>query len=83
MNVNFYQKYQNRTLNDTPSHDNSILFLDYLESFLSNTSTKRVQGYGNIGLAHNTIRTYKSLYRIVKTYKTEDAEKRNCNCSKV
>ena len=71
MNVNFYQKYQNKTLNDTPSHDNSILFLDYLESFLKNTSTKRVQGYGNIGLAHNTIRTYKSLYRIVKTYETD------------
>ena len=75
MNVNFYQKYQKRTLNDTPSHDNSILFLDYLESFLANTSTKRVQGYGNIGLAHNTIRTYESLYRIVKTYETDILKK--------
>ena len=75
MNVNFYQKYQNRTLNDNPSHDNSILFLNYLESFLSNTSTKRVQGYGNIGLAHNTIRTYKSLYRIVKIYEIDISKK--------
>ena len=75
MNVNFYQKYKNRTLNDIPSHDNSILFLDYLELFLSNTSTKRVQGYGNIGLAHNTIRTYKSLYRIVKIYETDISKK--------
>ena len=75
MSVNFYQKYLNPTINNTPSHDNSILYLDYLESFLNNTSTKRVQGYGNIGLAHNTIRTYKSLYRIVKTYETDISKK--------
>jgi hypothetical protein len=41
------------------------------DTFLSNTSTKRVQGYGNIGLAHNTIRTYKSLFHVIKIYETE------------
>jgi len=51
------------------------LFLDYLEHFISNSATKRVQGYGTVGLAHNTIRTYKSLFRIVKGYEFEKSEK--------
>lgn len=51
------------------------MFLDYLAHFISNSATKRVQGYGTVGLAHNTIRTYKSLYRIVKAYELEKSEK--------
>jgi hypothetical protein len=46
-----------------------------LEHFISNSATKRVQGYGTVGLAHNTIRTYKSLFRIVKGYEFEKSEK--------
>tara|TARA_B110000093_G_scaffold102369_1_gene110032 strand:- start:87 stop:425 length:339 start_codon:yes stop_codon:yes gene_type:complete len=34
-----------------------------------------VQGYGTVGLAHNTIRTYKSLFRIVKGYEFEKSKK--------
>ena len=33
-----------------------------------------MQGYGTVGLAHNTIRTYKSLFRIVKAYEFEKSE---------
>ncbi|MDB9894021.1 site-specific integrase, partial [Flavobacteriaceae bacterium] len=55
--------------------EKSVLFLDYLEHFISNSATKRVQGYGTVGLAHNTIRTYKSLFQIVKGYEFEKSEK--------
>ena len=34
-----------------------------------------MQGYGTVGLAHNTIRTYKSLFRIVKAFEFEKSEK--------
>jgi len=34
-----------------------------------------VQGYGTVGLAHNTVRTYKSLFRIVKVYEFEKSER--------
>ena len=71
MDVNFYKKPQIKTLNTLLKIDNSVLFLDYLEHFISNSATKRVQGYGTVGLAHNTIRTYKSLHRIVKAYEFE------------
>jgi len=46
-----------------------------LEHFISNSTTKRVQGYGTVGLAHNTLRTYKSLLRIVKIYEFEKSER--------
>ena len=36
--------------------------------FISNSGTKRVQGYGTVGLAKNTIRTYNSLHRVVKAF---------------
>lgn len=51
------------------------MFLDYLAHFISNAATKRVQGYGTVGLAYNTIRTYKSLLRIIKAYELEKSEK--------
>jgi len=75
MHVNFYKKPQIKTHKTPIKVDKSVLFLDYLEHFISNSATKRVQGYGTVGLAHNTIRTYKSLYRIVKTYEFEKSEK--------
>ena len=46
-----------------------------MEHFISNSATKRVQGYGTVGLAHNTVRTYKSLFRIVKIYEFEKSER--------
>ncbi|MDA9573285.1 site-specific integrase, partial [Flavobacteriaceae bacterium] len=55
--------------------DKSVLFLEYLAHFISNSATKRVQGYGTVGLAHNTVRTYKSLFRIVKIYEFEKPER--------
>ena len=75
MHVNFYKKPQIKTHKTAVKVEKSILFLDYLEHFISNSTTKRVQGYGTVGLAHNTIRTYKSLYRIVKAYEFEKSEK--------
>ena len=75
MHVNFYKKPQIKTSNTHLKIDNSVLFLDYLEHFISNSATKRVQGYGTVGLAHNTIRTYKSLFRIVKAFEFEKSVK--------
>ena len=75
MQVNFYKKPQTKTSNTFSKIENSVLFLDYLEHFISNSATKRVQGYGTVGLAHNTVRTYKSLLLIVKAYEFEKSEK--------
>ena len=75
MNVNFYKKHQIKASKSVLPTETSVLFLDYLESFLFNSSTKRVQGYGTVGLAHNTVRTYKTLYRIVKHYELDTSEK--------
>ena len=75
MNVNFYKKHQIKASKSVLPTETSVLFLDYLESFLSNTATKRVQGYGTVGLAYNTIRTYKTLYSIVKHYELDTSEK--------
>ena len=75
MHVNFYKKPQIKSLNTHLKIENSVLFLDYLEHFISNSATKKVQGYGTVGLAHNTIRTYKSLFRIVKVFEFEKSVK--------
>ena len=75
MHVNFYQKPKIKIHKTPLKVEKSILFLDYLAHFISNSATKRVQGYGTVGLAHNTIRTYKSLHRIVKVYELEKSEK--------
>jgi len=75
MHVNFYKKPQTKASNTLSKIENSVLFLDYLEHFISNSATKRVQGYGTVGLAHNTVRTYKSLLRIVKVYEFEKSER--------
>jgi hypothetical protein len=75
MNVNFYKKPQIKASNTPLNLEKSVLFLDYLEHFISNSATKRVKGYGTVGLAHNTIRTYKSLLRIIKVYELEKSEK--------
>jgi integrase len=75
MNVNFYKKPQTKASNTLSKIEHTVLFLDYLEHFISNSATKRVQGYGTVGLAHNTVRTYKSLFRIVKIYEFEKSER--------
>jgi len=75
MQVNFYKKPQTKASNTRLKIEHAVLFLDYLEHFISNSATKRVQGYGTVGLAHNTVRTYKSLFRIVKVYEFEKSEK--------
>ena len=75
MQVNFYKKPQTKASNTLSKIEHAVLFLDYLEHFISNSATKRVQGYGTVGLAHNTVRTYKSLFRIVKVYEFEKSER--------
>ena len=75
MQVNFYKKPQTKASNTLSKIKHAVLFLDYLEHFISNSATKRVQGYGTVGLAHNTVRTYKSLFRIVKVYEFERSER--------
>ena len=75
MQVNFYKKPQTKASNTLSKIEHAVLFLDYLEHFISNSATKRVQGYGTVGLAHNTVRTYKSLFRIVKIYEFEKSER--------
>ena len=75
MQVNFYKKSQTKASNTFSKIEHSVLFLDYLEHFISNSATKRVQGYGTVGLAHNTVRTYKSLFRIIKVYEFEKSKR--------
>ena len=75
MHVNFYKKPKIKTHQIPIKVEKYVLFLNYLEHFISNSATKRVQGYGTVGLAHNTIRTYKSLYRIVKAYEFDKSER--------
>ena len=74
MNVNFYKKQQIKTHKTPIKKKHSVLFLDYLESFISKSAIKRIQGYETVDLAYNTIRTYKSLFRIVKAYEFENSE---------
>ena len=75
MHVNFYKKPKIKTHQIPIKVEKYVLFLNYLEHFISNSATKRVQGYGTVGLAHNTVRTYKSLFRIIKVYEFEKSEK--------
>ena len=74
MHVNYYQKSRIKSSKMLLKVNDKVLLLDYLAHFISNSDTKRVQGFGTVGLAHNTIRTYKSLYRIIKVYEYENSE---------
>ena len=74
MNVNFYKRPQIQVNNSHSKMENATLFLEYLSEFIANSATRRVKGYGTVGLAHNTIRTYKSLYRITKEYELEKSQ---------
>ena len=74
MHVNFYKRPQIQVNNSHSKMENSTLFLEYLSEFIANSATRRVNGYGTVGLAHNTIRTYKSLYRITVEYELEKSQ---------
>ena len=74
MHSNFYTKPEFSTHNTISKRKDSVLFLDYLAHFISNSATKRVQGYGTVGLAKNTIRTYNSLHRVVKAFEFAQSE---------
>jgi len=74
MHVNFYKRPQIQVNNSHSKMENSTLFLEYLGEFIANSATRRVNGYGTVGLAYNTIRTYKSLYRITKEYELEKSQ---------
>ena len=74
MQNNFCFKPKFNTPNTISKRKDSVLFLDYLEHFISNSATKRVQGYGTVGLAKNTIRTYNSLHRVVKDFEFAQSE---------
>ena len=79
MHVNFYKKPQIKTHKTPIKVEKSVLFLDYLEHFISNSTTKRVQGYKKVGLAQNTIRTYKFFFRNVKGSQFEKSEESYLN----
>jgi hypothetical protein len=66
--INFYKKRQIKTSSILSKTENSVLFLNYLAYYISNSASKRDKGYRTMGLAHNSIRTYKSFFRIVKAY---------------
>jgi len=74
MHVNFYKRPQIQVKNSHSKIGNGTLFLEYLSEFIANSATRRVKGYGTVGLAHNTIRTYKSLYRITVEYELEKSQ---------
>jgi hypothetical protein len=74
MQSNFYTKPKFNNPNTISKRKESGLFLDYLGHFISNSATKRVQGYGTVGLAKNTIRTYNSLHRVVKAFEFAKSE---------
>jgi len=57
MHINFYKKPRIHVNNSHSKIRNGTLFLEYLSEFIANSATKRVKGYGTVGLAHNTIRT--------------------------
>ena len=65
MNVKYDKNISFKLKKHTFKLENSERILEYLENFIKNSSTKNVNGYGTIGLAKNTIRTYKSLYHII------------------
>ena len=71
MNVKYDKKISFKPKKLAFKLENSEHILKYLENFIKNSSTKNVNGYGTIGLAKNTIRTYKSLYRILKCFENE------------
>ncbi len=75
MHIDFYKKPRIHVNNSHSKIGNGTFFLEYLSEFIANSATKRVKGYGTVGLAHNTIRTYKSLYRITKEYEFEKSQK--------
>ena len=75
MHIDFYKKPRIHVNNSHSRIGNGTLFLEYLSEFIANSATKRVKGYGTVGLAHNTIRTYKSLYRITQEYEFEKSQK--------
>ena len=74
MHSNFYTKPEFSTHNTISKRKDSVLFLDHLAHFISNSGIKRVQGYGTVGLAKNTIRTYNSLHRVVKAFEFAKSE---------
>ena len=74
MHNNFYTKPEFSTHNTISNRKDSVLFLDYLAHFISNSATKRVQGNGTAGLAKNTIRTYNSLHGVVKAFELDRSE---------
>ena len=74
MHVNFYKRPQIQVNNSHSKMENATLFLENLSEFIANSATWRVKGCGTVGLAHNTIRTYKSLYKIIKKYGLEKSQ---------
>ncbi len=50
MNVNFYKKPQTKALNTISKIEHAVLFLDYLEHFISQFSHKKSSRVWNGGL---------------------------------
>jgi len=62
MHVTFYNNSKIKTSSTLSKIGKAELFLDYLEQFIANSATKRVHGFGTVGLAYNTIRTYNRYF---------------------
>ena len=71
MNVKYDKNISFKPKNHAFKIENSERILEYLENFIKTSSTKNIHGYGTIGLAKNTIRTYKSLYRILESFEND------------
>ena len=49
--------------------------LDAIDHYISQTSLKRVKGFGTVGLSSNTVRTYRSLRRTIDLFQTHKGQK--------
>jgi len=61
------KQYQELVPNHSLSQPNKIqhTLVDSIGHYISQTSLKRVKGFGTVGLSENTIRTYRSLKRTI------------------
>ena len=49
--------------------------LDAIDHYISQTSLKRVKGFGTVGLSSNTVRTFRSLRRTIDLFQTHKGQK--------
>ena len=69
--------YQELTNYSTIHEINKIQhpLLDTIDCYISQTSLKRVKGFGTVGLSSNTVRTFRSLRRTIDLFQTHKGQK--------